>query len=98
MSKKHGEADGKGPGGKLVVTLASAGAVFLARKLATAAWTRTTGKTPPTDPADPTVRVGEAVGWAVVVGITVEIARLFATRVTARRLQADNGPDAVESR
>jgi hypothetical protein len=100
MSKNggEGETDAKGVGGKLAASLASAAAVFLARKLLSVAWTRTTGKTPPTDPADPEVRLGEAVGWAIVVGITVEIARLFATRALTRRLRADAGPDAVKSR
>jgi hypothetical protein len=89
---------GKRDGGKLVGTIATAGAVFAARKLATIAWTRATGKVPPTDPADPAVRLGEAAAWAVVVGITVEMARLFASRATARRLNPPpTTPDAVES-
>jgi hypothetical protein len=90
---------GKKDGGKLAGTIASAGAVFVARKLATVAWTRATGKVPPTDPADPAVRLGEAAAWAVVVGITVEMARMFASRATARRLNSPSAaPDAVESR
>jgi hypothetical protein len=98
MSKKDGESGGKGPGAKLAATLATAGAVFLARKLATVAWTRATGKVPPTDPADRSVRLGEAAAWAVVVGITVEIARLFASRATARRLNTSSEVvDAVQA-
>lgn len=80
MGKKSG-----GTGGKLVATLVTAGAVFVARKTLSAAWTRATGKTPPTDPADPTVSITEALTWAVIVGITVEVTKLFATRVTTRR-------------
>jgi hypothetical protein len=90
---------GKKDGGKLVATIATAGAVFVARKLVTVAWTRATGKVPPTDPSDPAVRLGEAAAWAVVVGITVEMARLFASRATARRLNPPRAAqDAVESR
>jgi hypothetical protein len=90
---------GKKDGGKLVGTLATAGAVFVARKLATVAWTRATGKVPPTDPADPAVRLGEAAAWAVLVGVTVEMARLFAGRATARRPHAaDPAPEVAESR
>jgi hypothetical protein len=90
---------GKKDGGKLLATIATAGAVFVARKLVTVAWTRATGKVPPTDPSDPAVRFGEAAAWAVVVGITVEMARLFASRATARRLNPPQAAkDAVESR
>lgn len=90
---------GKKDAGKLAGAIATAGAVFVARKLATVAWTRATGKVPPTDPADPAVRLGEAAAWAVVVGITVEMTRMFASRATARRLNPpQTAPDAVESR
>jgi hypothetical protein len=64
----------------------TAGAVFAARKLLSVAWTKATGKTPPTDPADTTVSVSEALTWAVVAGITVETTKLFAARATARRV------------
>jgi hypothetical protein len=95
MSRNGGESGGKGAGAKLIGALATAGTVFLARKLATVAWTRATGKVPPTDPADPAVRLGEAAAWAVVVGITVEMARLFASRATTRRLHTS--PEVVEA-
>ena len=103
MGKRDGGSgngpDGKIPGGKIAGTIATAGAVFIARKLVTAVWTRVTGKVPPTDPADPAVRLGEAAAWAVVVGITVEMARLFASRAASRRLNsASASPDAEESR
>ena|ERR1700678_3137825 len=80
MGKSNG-----GTGGKIVGALVSAGAVFLVRKTLNAAWTRATGKVPPTDPADPTVSITEAVTWAVVAGITVEVTKLFAARATTRR-------------
>jgi hypothetical protein len=61
-------------------------------------WTRTTGKMPPTDPADPEVTIAEALGWAAVAGITVEAARLFATRATAHRAApASDSENAAET-
>lgn len=93
MGKKSG-----GAGGKLVATLVTAGAVFVARKTLSAVWTKATGKTPPTDPADPTVRVTEALAWAVIAGVTVEVTKLFAARATTRRAlpaaEADTEADA----
>jgi hypothetical protein len=92
MAKNSG-----GAGGKLVATLATTAAVFAARKVITALWTRATGKVPPTDPADPEVTVAEVLGWAAVAGITVEAARLFATRATTRRAApASASEDAAE--
>jgi hypothetical protein len=80
MGKKN-----SGTGTKLAGTLVTAGAVFVARKALSAVWTRATGKTPPTDPADPTVSITEAITWAVIAGVTVEVTRLFAARATTRR-------------
>lgn len=86
MSKKSGGSVGRGgTGTRMGAVLATAGAVYLARKLITMVWTRVTGKAPPTDPADPTVSLAEALSWAVVAGITIEAARLFATRATMPR-------------
>jgi Protein of unknown function (DUF4235) len=85
MSKKKGSDSS----GKLVAALATTGAVFIARKLVTVIWTRTTGKVPPTDPADPTVSILQALSWAAIAGVTIEAARVFATRATARRPQLD---------
>lgn len=93
MAKKSG-----GTSGKLVAALATTGAVFVARKVVTALWTRTTGKVPPTDPADPEVTIVEALGWAAVAGITVEAARLFASRATTRKVPAaSDAADAAEA-
>jgi len=86
MSKKRSDSNGK-----LVAALATTGAVFVARKVITVIWTRTTGKVPPTDPADPAVSVLQALSWAVVAGVTIEAARVFATRATARRPQPEIG-------
>ena len=80
MSKQKGG----GSGGRVLPVLATAVAMYLARRAVTMAWTRTTGKVPPTDPADPSVSLLEALSWAAIAGITVEAARLLATRATIR--------------
>ena len=86
MSKKRSDSSGK-----MVAALATTGAVFIARKVITTAWTRTTGHQPPTDPADPAVSFLEALSWAVIAGVTIEAARVFVTRATARRPQPVTG-------
>jgi hypothetical protein len=80
MSKQKGG----GSGSRVFPVLATAIAMYLARRAVTMAWTRTTGKVPPTDPADTSVSLLEALSWAAIAGITVEAARLFATRATIR--------------
>ena len=80
MSKQKGG----GSGSRVFPVLATAIAMYLARRAVTMAWTRTTGKVPPTDPADPSVSLLEALSWAAIAGITVEAARLLATRATIR--------------
>jgi hypothetical protein len=86
MSKKRSDTNGK-----LVAALATTGAVFIARKVISFAWTRFTGKQPPTDPSDPSVSIAEALIWAAIAGITIEGARIFATRATLRRTTRDPG-------
>jgi hypothetical protein len=89
VSKKNGDASKK-----LATTLATAVAVWAARKLLALAWRGATGKTPP-DPADPQVRLVEALGWAALVGVTVEATRLFTARATGRRARSqDDQADA----
>ena len=78
-------------GTKVVSAVAAMAAAFVARKLITFAWTKATGKEPPTHPEDPQVALTEALGWSVLTGITVEAARLLATRAAARRTHS--GPE-----
>ena len=83
MAEKHGDLRTRIAGG-----LAAAAAGFVARKVITFAWTRITGKVPPDDPQDPQVAVAEAIGFAVVMGVGMEVARLLATRAAVKRLAA----------
>jgi hypothetical protein len=79
-------------GTKLISGLAAMIAAFVARKVVTFAWTKATGKQPPTHPEDPQVALSEALSWSVLTGVTVGAARLLATRAAARRTHS--GPDS----
>jgi hypothetical protein len=76
---------GKGSKKKLGAAIASAAAVWLARKGLAFGWRKATGRDVP-DPADPKVTVLEALSWAILAGVTVEATKLFTARATARRL------------
>jgi len=86
-AKKSGDQKGA-----LMGALATTAAVWVVRKAITAAWTRATGKVPPTDPSDPKVSVIETLGWAVIAGASIEATRLFAARVTSRRARTAGEP------
>ena len=79
-------------GTKITSAVAAMAAAFVARKVITLVWTKATGKEPPTHPEDPQVGLREALGWAMLTGVTVESARLLATRAAARRTHS--GPDS----
>jgi hypothetical protein len=80
-------------GTKITSAVAAMAAAFIARKLITFAWTKATGKAPPTHPEDPQVALTEALGWSVLTGVTVEAARLLATRAAARKTYS--GPESA---
>lgn len=85
-------ADKRGDGAtKALGALAAFAAAFAARKLITFGWTKITGKEPPRDLQDPQVGIGEALSWAVVMGVTIETARLLAGRAATRRLRRPAG-------
>ncbi|ACY97275.1 MULTISPECIES: DUF4235 domain-containing protein [Thermomonospora] len=64
---------------------------FVARKALTYAWKKATGKEPPTNPESPQVALSEALGWAVVTGVGMEVTRLLVTRAAARQYAKANG-------
>jgi hypothetical protein len=80
MSDKRGD----GPS-KAMSTVAALGAAFLARKVATVAWTKVTGHEPPADPEDPAVGMAEALAWAVAMGVIVGAVRVLAVRAATSR-------------
>jgi Protein of unknown function (DUF4235) len=83
-NKKDGSSNAR-----LVTTVAMTGGVFLLRKLLATAWTRITGKVPPTDLTDPKVTLPEALAWSIATGIVVETARFAIARSTMRKPSLD---------
>ncbi len=67
--------------------MAALAAAWVARKVITFGWTKVTGKEPPGNPEDPHVGVAEALSWAVILGVSIESARLLATRAATRKLR-----------
>jgi hypothetical protein len=84
MSGKRGSI-----GSRAVSGIAGAAAAFAARKVLVMLWKRATGKEPPDNPEDPQVALGEALGWALLVGAVVQTARVLATRVASGRTQSE---------
>jgi hypothetical protein len=74
-------------GTKAMAALAAIGAAWVARKVITFGWTKVTGKEPPGNPEDPHVGVAEALSWAVILGVSIESARLLATRAATRKMR-----------
>ncbi len=84
-------ADDDGRTFKLMTVAATIGAAFVARKVATMTWKAAMGTEPPVNPEDPEVTWQEAVGWAVVSGAAIGVARLLASRQTAVWFQKQTG-------
>jgi hypothetical protein len=93
MSDKDESGDSGGDSGasKIASVAAAFAAAWITRKALTFGWTKITGKEPPSD-QDPTVGWAEALGWAVVIGVGIQAARMVATRaVTSRMRRAPAG-------
>lgn len=82
MSDKRGDGATKALG-----AAAAFAAAFVARKLINLGWKRLTGKEPPSDPHDPLVGTGEAVGFAIVMGVVMGTARVLAIRAATGRMR-----------
>jgi hypothetical protein len=76
-------------GSRAVSGVAGAAAAFAARKVLVMLWKRATGKEPPDHPEDPQVALGEALGWALLVGAVVQTARVLATRMVSGRAHSE---------
>ncbi|GGU39508.1 DUF4235 domain-containing protein [Nocardioides albus] len=59
------------------------GAAKITSKVLSSGWQASTGRKPPANPADPDVRLVEAVVWSAVTGATVALVRMFAQRRAA---------------
>jgi Protein of unknown function (DUF4235) len=80
---------------KIYTAIAATVAARVASKVVNRVWVKTTGKAPPTEPNSPDVHWAEAVGWSVVSGTSVAVARLLASRRAAgawQRVSPDAGP------
>jgi hypothetical protein len=85
---------------RIVNGMATMSAVFVARKLLMFAWTKVTGREPPTNPEDPRVALAEALSWSALVGITMATVRVLAIRAVSRKTlsSADREPANVADR
>jgi hypothetical protein len=76
---------------RLLGGLSAVLAAFAARKLLIQSWQTTTGKQPPANPASPSTTWPEAVGWAMLSGAAIGLARLVATRKAATYYRRSTG-------
>ncbi|MGH3282256.1 MAG: DUF4235 domain-containing protein [Trebonia sp.] len=81
-------------GTRMLTTIALTGGVILLRKLLAAAWTKVTGKIPPTDLTDPKVTLPEALAWSVATGVIVEATRFAIVRSTMKKPLTEPGTEA----
>jgi len=86
MSESDESGGGDSGATKIVAVVAAFGAAFIARKVLTFGWTKITGKEPPSE-QDTTAGWAEALGWAVVVGVGIQAARMVATRAVTRSMR-----------
>jgi NhaP-type Na+/H+ or K+/H+ antiporter len=86
MSDQDENGGGDSGASKVVAIAAAFAAAFVARKVLTFGWTKVTGKEPPSE-QDPDVGWGEALGWAVVIGVGIQAARMLATRTVSRKMR-----------
>ena len=59
-----------------------------ARKILAFAWKKATGKEPPIDTESPEVSMGEAIGYAVVMGVGMSVAQIVVNRTAKKRYEA----------
>ena len=86
MSESDESGGGDGGASKIVVFAAAFGAAWITRKALTFGWTKVTGKEPPSE-QDPDVGWAEALGWAMVIGVGIQAARMVATRAVTKKMR-----------
>ena len=84
---------------KLVGALSGIAAGTATRTLLRAAWRRSQGGDPPTNPAAPGTRWSEAIVWAAASGVAMAVTRLVAQRGAAEAWKASTGayPPGLEA-
>ena len=83
---ENGGSDGDSGASKIAAIAAAFAAAFIARKVLTFGWTKVTGKEPPSE-QDPDVGWAEALGWAMVIGVGIQAARMVATRAVTKKMR-----------
>ena len=85
---------------KLFATVSAVSAGIVTRKVLTMTFRKATGKPPPANPEAPATSWQEALGWAVVSGAAMGLARMLATRKAAVVYQKSTGhlPAGLEER
>ncbi|MFE6648703.1 DUF4235 domain-containing protein [Nocardioides sp. NPDC057772] len=87
MSKSNKAGSDSGAKGDkvwaIMALVSGIGAAKVTNKLLSTGWKASTGRKPPANPADPDVRLLEAVLWSAATGATVALARMFAQRRAA---------------
>ncbi|MEV8634972.1 DUF4235 domain-containing protein [Streptosporangium sp. NPDC051023] len=61
---------------------------WAARKAIGFAWEKTTGKKPPVDNESLDISLGEAIGYAVVMGVGMQVAQIVVARTAKKRYNA----------
>ncbi|GAA4219222.1 hypothetical protein FHR32_000337 [Streptosporangium album] len=61
---------------------------WAARKVIGFAWEKTTGKKPPSDNESLDISLGEAIGYAVVMGVGMQVAQILTARTARKRYNA----------
>ncbi|ROO89259.1 uncharacterized protein DUF4235 [Actinocorallia herbida] len=62
-----------------------------ARKSLELIWRKGTGRKPPVNPESPDVGLAEALGWAVLIGVGMEVTRVLVTRLAVRQWEHTTG-------
>jgi hypothetical protein len=91
------DSDNEDRGTRFVYMMTATSTAFLARKLLVFAWTKATGKKPPMNPEDPQETLAEALGWSILVGITVSVVRVLAIRAVSRRAISSTDRETVNA-
>jgi hypothetical protein len=73
---------------RLIGAVVALGVGYATRKVIEIGWQKTTGKKPPADPNSLETSLAEAVGFAVVLGVGMEVARIVVTRSAHKRYRA----------
>ncbi|MFC4006835.1 DUF4235 domain-containing protein [Nonomuraea purpurea] len=61
---------------------------WAARKVLGFVWVKATGKEAPVDPESPEVTMGEAIGYAVLMGVGMSVAQIVVNRTAKKRYDA----------